>query len=230
MQQRKIRRGYLDNKKVLINCVKSLYNMGFTSPVSGNHSVRIRNKKWMWITPSGIPRYNLQEKDLVRVNLETSETIGKLKPSIEWQMHTSIYRRISRVNAVIHTHSPYTLGIAISIADEFQHILEEAKIVVGNPVIISNKPSGSTELANAVSKAFGKPQEDIRAVIIRNHGVVTVGNDIHKARAVVESLEEWAKIWTITKLFGGPKYVLDESKVHRKQVIKEKKELSFIPV
>jgi L-fuculose-phosphate aldolase len=85
-------------------------------------------------------------------------------------------------------------------------------------------------LANAVSKAFGKPQEDIRAVIIRNHGVVTVGNDIHKARAVVESLEEWAKIWTITKLFGGPKYVLDESKVHRKQIIKEKKELSFMPV
>ena len=146
MQQRKIRRGYLDNKKVLVNCVKSLYNMGFTSPVSGNHSVRIRNKKWMWITPSGIPRYNLQVKDLVRVNLETSETIGKLKPSIEWQMHTSIYRRLSQVNAVIHTHSPYTLGITISVLDEFQHILEEAKIVVGNPVIISNKPSGSTEL------------------------------------------------------------------------------------
>jgi L-fuculose-phosphate aldolase len=166
----------------------------------------------MWITPSGVPRYNLQEKDLVRVNLETSETIGRLKPSIEWQMHMSIYRKLGKVNAIIHTHSPYTLGIAISAVDEFQHIIEEAKIVVGNPVIISNKPSGSTELANTVSRAFGTPQEEIRAVIIRNHGVVTVGNDIHKARAVVESLEEWAKVWTITKLFGGPKHVFDECK------------------
>jgi L-fuculose-phosphate aldolase len=186
--------------------------MGFTSPVSGNQSIRIRNKKWMWITPSGVPRYNLQEKDLVRVNLETSETIGKLKPSIEWQMHMSIYRKLGKVNAIIHAHSPYTLGIAISAVDEFQHIIEEAKIVVGNPVIISNKPSGSTELANTVSRAFETPREEIRAVIIRNHGVVTVGNDIHKARAVVESLEEWAKVWTITKLFGGPKYVFDECK------------------
>jgi ribulose-5-phosphate 4-epimerase/fuculose-1-phosphate aldolase len=37
--------------------------MGFTSPVSGNHSLRVRNKRWMWITPSGIPRYNLHEDD-----------------------------------------------------------------------------------------------------------------------------------------------------------------------
>jgi L-fuculose-phosphate aldolase len=63
-------------------------------------------------------------------------------------------------------------------------------------------------LANTVSRAFGKPHEKVRAVIIRNHGVVTVGNNIHQARAVVESLEEWA----ITKLFGGPKYVFDEPK------------------
>ena len=37
-------------------------------------------------------------------------------------------------------------------------------------------------------------------------------NDIHKARAVVESLEEWAKVWTIAKLFGGPKHVFNECK------------------
>jgi ribulose-5-phosphate 4-epimerase/fuculose-1-phosphate aldolase len=37
----------------------------------------------MWITPSGIPRYNLKEKDLVKVNLETMKTRGRLKPSTE---------------------------------------------------------------------------------------------------------------------------------------------------
>lgn len=76
-------------------------------------------------------------------------------------------------------------------------------------MVVPNKPAGSTELANTVSRAFGRPEEQIRAVIIRNHGVVTIGNSIHQARAVVESLEEWAKIWTITKVFGGPKYVYD---------------------
>jgi L-fuculose-phosphate aldolase len=115
--------------------------MGLTSSVSGNHSIRFKGKKWMWITPSGIPRYILQEKDLVKVHLEANSTIShgtstrsryKSKPSIEWRMHASIYNKRSKVNAVVHTHSPYTLAIAISV-NEFQHIIEEAKIVVGTP-------------------------------------------------------------------------------------------------
>jgi L-fuculose-phosphate aldolase len=196
--------------------------MGFTTSVSGNQSIRIQGKKSMWITPSGIPRYNLQEKDLVKVHLERGVTFGngssvgdggssdnnsrKLKPSIEWRMHAAIYNKISKVNAVVHTHSPYTLAIAVSV-NELQHIIEEAKIIVGNPIIITNSASGSTDLAFAVSNAF-KEANDIRAVIIRNHGVVSIGNNVHQARAVIESLEEWAKILTISKIFDGPKYVL----------------------
>lgn len=192
----------------LVNCVKSLYGMGFTSPISGNHSIRIENTKWMWITPSGVPRYNMREEDLVKVHLETGKALGRLKPSIEWYMHLSIYKKSRKVNAIVHTHSPYTLGIAISGIHHFRHIIEEAKLVVGDPVIITNKPSGSTELANVVSEAFGHGGEKLKAVIIKNHGVVAVGNNIHQARAIVEALEEWAKILTISKIFGGPKYVL----------------------
>jgi L-fuculose-phosphate aldolase len=81
-------------------------------------------------------------------------------------------------------------------------------LVVGNPVLIPNKLSGSAELANLVSEAFGHGDENLRAVIIKNHGVVAVGTNIHQARAVVEALEEWAKILTVSKIFGGPKYLL----------------------
>jgi L-fuculose-phosphate aldolase len=208
----------IQSKKTLVNCVKDLYKMGLTTSVSGNHSIRIQGKKWMWITPSGIPRYNLQEKDLVKIHLETYRTISfgsssanpKLKPSIEWRMHASIYNKLSKVNVVLHTHSPYTLAIAISV-NEFRHVIEEAKTVVGNPVVIPNKPSGSIELANTVSSAFeGEEKEEgqVRAVIIRNHGVVSIGTNIYQARAVIESLEEWAKIYTICKILDGPKYVL----------------------
>jgi len=182
--------------------------MGFTSSVSGNHSIRIRGKKLMWITPSGIPRYNLQQKDLVKVHLETGRILSvgnsRLKPSIEWRMHASIYNKL-KIGAIVHTHSPYTLAMAISV-NELQHIIEEAKIVVGDPVIIPNKPSGSIDLADAVSDSF--IENKVRAVIIRNHGVVAVGDNIQQARAVIESLEEWARIFTICKVLDGPKYIL----------------------
>jgi len=126
-------------------------------------------------------------------------------------MHLSIYKK-SKVNAIVNTHSPYTLGVAISVTSQFQHLLEEAKIIVGDPVIISNKPSGSKELADIVSEAFRHTDgKELRAVIIKNHGVVAVGNNIHEACAVVEAFEEWAKILTISKIFGGPRYVLNSS-------------------
>ncbi|MGA9154630.1 MAG: hypothetical protein WBZ36_28950 [Candidatus Nitrosopolaris sp.] len=42
---------------------------------------------------------------------------------------------------------PFTLGIAVSVIDKFQHIIEEGKIVVGNPVLISNKPSAVSRIS-----------------------------------------------------------------------------------
>ena len=176
----------------------------------------------MWITPSGVPRYLLKQKDLVKVDLENGIPINSsnaddgrtsktLKPSSEWRMHACIYNKLKEINAVVHTHSPYTLAVAIS-ENEFQHVIEEAKIIVVNPTIIANIPAGSTDLAYAVSNAFKEGKEEkekeMRTVIIRNHGVVSIGNNIHEARAIIESLEEWSKILVISKVFGGPKYIL----------------------
>jgi ribulose-5-phosphate 4-epimerase/fuculose-1-phosphate aldolase len=191
----------LNSKKELVDCVKNLYWMGLTTSISGNHSIRFRNEL-MWITPSGIPRYKIHPNHLVKVNLKTSKVLGNIRPSIELNLHRNIYNERQDVNAIVHTHSPFTIGISIS--SKFQHVIEEAKIVVGQPVIISNEPSGSNELAESVSDAFQK-EDMTRAVVIKNHGVVAVGKDIHQARAVVESLEEWAKILTVSEIFGGAK-------------------------
>ena len=144
---------YLNSKKELVDCVKDLYRMGLTTSVSGNHSIRFRNK-WMWITPSGISRYKMHPHHLVKVHLKSSKVFGNIRPSIELNLHRNIYNKRQDVNAIVHTHSPFTIGVSIS--SKFQHVIEEAKIVVGQPVIISNKPSGSNDLAESVSGAFQK--------------------------------------------------------------------------
>lgn len=196
----------MNSRQELVDCVKSLYAMGLTTSVSGNHSIRMGsgNRRWMWITPSSVPRYKLRPADLVRVNLITGKVVGKGKPSIELEMHRGIYNVRQDINAIVHTHSPFTIGVSIS--SKFRHVIEEAKIVVGEPVIIENSPSGSTELAKAVSEEFKK---GVRAVVIKNHGVVAGGNNLDNSRAIVESLEEWAKILTVSAMFGGPSDWLD---------------------
>ncbi|MGI8720259.1 MAG: class II aldolase/adducin family protein [Nitrososphaeraceae archaeon] len=73
----------------------------------------------------------------------------------------------------------------MSISSKFNEVLEEAKVVVGDPVIIENDPSGSVELATNVSRCF--EDSSVRVVIIKNHGVVAVGKNLDRARSVVES-------------------------------------------
>jgi ribulose-5-phosphate 4-epimerase/fuculose-1-phosphate aldolase len=158
----------------------------------------------MWITPSGIPRYLVRKTDLVKMNLKTGKVLGKMKPSIEFEMHRAVYSAARDVNAIVHTHSPFTIGVSISA--EFRHVIEEARIVVGTPVVIANKPSGSKDLAESVAHEFAG---GARVVVVKNHGVVAGGKDLHHARAIIESLEEWAKILTIARIFGGPRNCLE---------------------
>ena len=109
----------LDARKELVDCVKSLYAMGLTTSVSGNHSVRAGSG--MWITPSGVPRYAMRPSDLVKRDLKTGKVAGRTKPSIELGMHKSIYGVRPDINAIVHTHSPFTIGVSISA--KFRHVI-----------------------------------------------------------------------------------------------------------
>lgn len=193
----------LSSKKELVSCVTDIYRAGLTTSVSGNHS--IRNKGSMWITPSAVPRYAMVPANLVRVDIRTGKAVGKVRPSIEAEMHRRIYNVRRDISAIVHTHSPYT--IAVSISSEFIHVIEEARIVVGTPIVIPNELSGSLALAESVAAAFST---GARAIVVKNHGVVAGARDIHGARAIVESLEEWSKILTLAKMFGGAKAFLSD--------------------
>jgi len=158
-----------NSKKELVDCVKNLYAMSLTTSISGNRSVRVNSGR-MWLTPSGVPRYTMRTGGLVKVDLKTGKAIDGGNPSIDLDMHRGIHRVRRDVNAIVHTHSPFTIGVSISA--KFRYVIVEAKIVVGEPAVIANRPSGSAELAKAVSGEFEKGAQ---AVVIKNHGVVAGG-------------------------------------------------------
>ncbi len=180
-----------------------MYSAGLTTSVSGNQSARVG--RYMWITPSGIPRDLMRARDLVKVDVKTGEKLGKGRPSREEGMHRRIYMLSSNIKSIVHTHSPFTL--AVSLSSGFVHLIEEAKLIVGTPAVIGNLPSGSGALADAVACEF---QLGARAVVVRNHGVVGGGQDIYAARAIIEALEEWSKVIVLSNILGGPKHVLSD--------------------
>ena len=127
---------------------------------------------------------------------------GIFKPSIEWYFHTAIYRKRHDVNAIMHTHSPYTTGMALA-GKKIEPITLEAAVMLADVPILDFKYPGTKELGDLVGEnALGH-----RAVILQNHGVVAVGYDLIEAITTIEVLEEVSKMSFVASLFGGAKLI-----------------------
>jgi L-fuculose-phosphate aldolase len=92
-----------------------LYNRGYVAGSGGNISVRIGEH--VLITPSGYSLGRLTEDDLSLVDLD-GNLIEGLKPSKELYLHLKIYNKMEQVQAVIHTHSVYSICAGIVVENE----------------------------------------------------------------------------------------------------------------
>jgi len=189
-------------KRQIIHSMKSLHERGLMTGVGGNASVRLMGSEELWITPSGLYKPELKSSDLVKIDLEGKVLEGILKPSMEWYFHISIYKKRADINAVLHTHSPYTTGLALSNVKLRPITLEAATMLADVPILPFRYP-GTEELGAQVGEAIlGK-----RAVILQNHGVIAVGFDLVEALSTIEILEEVSIMTFVASQFGSPKEI-----------------------
>ncbi len=189
-------------KDELVSCVKTLFAKGYVSSGGGNHSFRYNNL--IWITPSGYPRSHLRSKDLVLIDIDGRVIEGDLKPSIEVPFHTEIYKVRSDINAVSHTHSPYSHAmVQASILierDEGIFDIKEQKFIpriLGNIPVLEYRQLGSRALARLV----GKASIDSKVMILLDHGVIGIGKCIHEAVFYIQLLEESARCMLVEDIF-----------------------------
>ena len=186
-------------KEEIIRCMRSLHQRGLMTGVGGNASARVTGSEEVWITPSGLYKPELGPEDLVKIDLDGRVVEGALKPSMEWYFHAAIYKRRFDVNAVLHTHSPYTTGLALGSVKLRPITLEAATILADVPILPFKYP-GTEELGGQVGEAIlGR-----RAVILQNHGVIAVGFDLIEALSTVEILEEVSIMTFVASRFGTP--------------------------
>ena len=186
-----------DNVSKLIEVCNKLYDRELASGKSGNVSIRLGN--YIAITPTLKAMNDLNEDDIVLVDMK-SNVLTKGKPSSEVGMHLAIYKKRSDVNAIIHTHSPYTTGFAIS--DEKIKRLEGFG-EINNPYVASieyEKP-GSDELALNASEAI--KNEDV--LVLKNHGVICVGKDLNETESLAIFIEESAKTQFVSYMLNSVK-------------------------
>lgn len=181
----------------LIEVCKNIYNKQLISGKSGNVSVRLGD--YIAITPTLKSLNNLNEEDIVLVDME-SNNLTKGKASSEVNMHLNIYKKRDDVNAIVHTHSPYVTGFAFS---EKKLKRLEGFGEIKNPYIASieyEKP-GSIELANSAAENI--ENEDV--LILKNHGVICVGDSLKEAESLAIFIEESAKTQFISYMLNSVK-------------------------
>ena len=173
-------------KEEICRVMKALYQRGLISALGGNVSARVPGSSEFWITPSGVFKGAVEPDDLVKLDLDGNIIDGYLRPSIEWPMHAAVYKVRPDVNAIVHAHNPYTLGLALA-GIGIKPISVEAVMVLRKVEIVPFAFPGTDELAKLVEKYA---QTGARALILQNHGVLAMGSNLVEAEAIAETLEE----------------------------------------
>lgn len=183
------------NIQQIINVSNEIYNKGLVSGKSGNVSARFGNV--VAITPTLKSLSNLKQKDIVLVDLK-GNVLTEGKPSSEVNMHLEIYKKRSDVNAIVHTHSPYATGFAFS-DKKLKRLEGFGKIKEPYLPFIEYEKPGTDELAKSASEGLG--ESDV--LILKNHGVICVNENLKEAMLLAVFVEETAKTQFISYMLNS---------------------------
>ncbi len=178
---------------------KMLASARLVTGTSGNISIYNCSENLMAISPSGI-NYNLMKpEDVVVMDLQKKVVDGSRKPSSEYRLHSIFYEKRDDAGAVIHTHSPFATAVACLNLDlpAVHYTIAHA----GNKVSCAKYATfGTEDLADNAYQAM----EDRKAVILANHGLVAIGENIAVAFNIASEIEYVAELYLRSSAAGVP--------------------------
>jgi len=176
-----------------------LHDHGLVRGTSGNISARIPGTDMFLIKPSGARMELLKPEELVLADLQGSKIRGESQVSLETPMHAAIYRVRNDVRAVVHTHPPTATAFGVAKTEILPLQIEMFMLLPNGVPVVPFETPGSKALASAVQKNIA----NYDAIILENHGIVTVGSNIEAACSLNEMVEEGAKIQFLTRELAG---------------------------
>lgn len=199
----------MNYKKLIVDSGKRMAGSGLTVETWGNISVRDSETGLVYLTPSAMLYDTIVEDDVVVCTLDGKIVEGTRKPTIETEMHLSVYRNREEVNAVIHTHPLYSMVYATQ-GKDIPLIIDEAAQIMGDVCRCTEYAlPGSQELADNCVKALGKKAN---SCLIHSHGAVCVGENMDGAFKVAKVLEVTSQIYYMIEATGGkPVGISDEN-------------------
>ncbi len=175
---------------------------GLVAWTSGNISARVPGAGLMVIKPSGVAYADLTPESMVVCDLEGQRINGTLSPSSDTAAHAYVYRHLPEVGGVVHTHSAYATAwaargeaipcVLTAMADEFG-----GEIPLGPFALI-----GGDDIGRGIVETLSGHRSP--AVLMRSHGVFTVGPTAREAVKAAVMCEDAARTVHLARTLGAP--------------------------
>jgi len=189
-----------DLKERLVAAARMCYTRGIQTGNGGNLSARLPSKEQMLIKASGISFAECSVDTLVVADFDGNLVAGAGKPSRESLLHGALYRKLSRVQAIVHCHSPWAIGWAstsrpLPFATYHSEIKLKGEIRVFDTGSYAVPPSFFPEILGLFDS-----YPELMAFLLKGHGQVALGGDIKEAVYTAELVGETAQIAVLGRL------------------------------
>lgn len=199
---------YMELREQICDICHKMWQLGWVAANDGNVSVKLPDGTFL-ATPTGMSKSFITPEKLVHIDQDgqvLDAPVG-LKPSSEIKMHLRCYKERTDVGAVLHAHPPVATGYAVANKPLDEYSMIETVIALGSiPVTPYGTPS-TYEVPDRIAPYLGEHD----ALLLQNHGALTVGADLITAYYRMETLELFAKISLNAYLLGGAKEISREN-------------------
>lgn len=192
----------------------------------GHVSVRTaQNPDRLLMKASAMGFEEMSPANLVTVNIEGEKVSGTHKPHNEVFIHTELMRARPEIRSVVHTHAPYSV-IFSSLGKQILPVGHNGSIFFEELPVFSDTTDliVTQELGRAVTQCMG----DHKALLLRNHGIVTAGRTIEEAVYYAVFLENACWMQVMAESAGGPKLVTPpEEAWAKKRIARPENQVNF---
>ncbi len=187
-------------RRKVLETARQLPDFGLVWMAGGTACARDLESGYVVVTPSGLSYAGLSPADMIVVDTDMTVIEGDYRPSVATNLWLSFFHARPDIHGIVHTHSPYATAFSVTY-QPIPIITETMADWFGTEIPVApythiEDPWFTTKPVEIMAAGF--------AVLLGQHGPITVGETIEQALERAVTLEESAKIYTIARTIGTP--------------------------
>jgi len=186
-----------EKRQSIIDACLRMNVLGINQGTSGN--ISLRHGDGMLITPTSTPYEAMKPEQIVYMHLDGNHDPAQ-RPSSEWRFHRDILKARPEVQAIVHTHPPYSTMLAI-MGMEIPPVHYMVAVAGGDTIRCAPYATfGTQELSEHAVRAL----EGRLACLLEHHGMIAVGPSLPKAMWLAVEVETLARQYHGCLQIGTP--------------------------